>query len=213
MAAVWTIFWVLTRYFFEDVYDEPTKTAAVESSMEMQTLENPGSLSATPADSKKSLVTAQVTNVENASPPPEPFKMSAPQWGVTVTMCWFAMTCFFILGAWESNLPVFTDSDSPFNPFHFSFIGIDTSRGGSFADGTSWYGGLAWGGRLLDVYAEAAEITEEIALLADEVVILERNSHGITYCLCSGSRCLDACLQAFSGVVKGKNKLNLQSIP
>lgn len=120
MAAVWTIFWVLTRYFFEDVYDEPTKTAAVESSVEMQTLENPGSLSATPADSKKSLVTAQVTNVENASPPPEPFKMSAPQWGVTVTMCWFAMTCFFILGAWEANIPVFTGSDSPLSPFHFS---------------------------------------------------------------------------------------------
>ena len=35
-------------------------------------------------------------------------------------MCWFAMTCFFILGAWESNIPVFTGSDAPANPFHFS---------------------------------------------------------------------------------------------
>lgn len=48
------------------------------------------------------------------------FPMTRPQLGVTVTMCWFAMTCFFILGAWEANIPVFTSSDSPMNPFHFS---------------------------------------------------------------------------------------------
>ena len=48
------------------------------------------------------------------------FPMTRQQLGVTVTMCWFAMTCFFILGAWEANIPVFTSSDSPMNPFHFS---------------------------------------------------------------------------------------------
>lgn len=120
MAAVWTAFWVLTQFFFEDVQDEPNETAAVESAMEMENLANPSFSSATPVDSKKSNVTAQVTNVENASSPSETFKMSAPQWGVTVTMCWFAMTCFFILGAWEANIPVFTGSDSPLSPFHFS---------------------------------------------------------------------------------------------
>lgn len=48
------------------------------------------------------------------------FPMTRQQLGVTITMCWFAMTCFFILGAWEANIPVFTSSDSPMNPFHFS---------------------------------------------------------------------------------------------
>jgi hypothetical protein len=33
-------------------------------------------------------------------------------------MCWFAMTCFFILGAWESNIPVFTASD--ISSLHYS---------------------------------------------------------------------------------------------
>ena len=33
-------------------------------------------------------------------------------------MCWFAMTCFFILGAWESNIPVF--GSSSISPFHWS---------------------------------------------------------------------------------------------
>ncbi|KAK7696389.1 hypothetical protein QCA50_001043 [Cerrena zonata] len=119
MAAVWAAFWALTQVYFEDVQEE-TPTTVEPPAMEMEVIANAGSSSATPADSKKSLVTAQVTNVEHGSIPHEPFKMTAPQWGVTVTMCWFAMTCFFILGAWEANIPVFTGSDSQLNPFHFS---------------------------------------------------------------------------------------------
>ena len=46
--------------------------------------------------------------------------MSGAQWGVTATMCWFAMTCFHILGAWEANIPVFTSSHLRSNPFHFT---------------------------------------------------------------------------------------------
>lgn len=120
MAAIWTVFWGLTQFLFEDVHDQPTRPPAAEPGIEMEQLSNGPSSSATPADSKKSLVTAQVANVESAATPEEPFRMTAPQWGVTVTMCWFAMTCFFILGAWEANIPVFTSSDSPLSPFHFS---------------------------------------------------------------------------------------------
>ena len=32
-------------------------------------------------------------------------------------MCWFAMTCFFILGGWESNLPIFTAQVFGYSPF------------------------------------------------------------------------------------------------
>ncbi|KIY71028.1 MFS general substrate transporter [Cylindrobasidium torrendii FP15055 ss-10] len=39
--------------------------------------------------------------------------ITPPQWGVIVCMCWCAMTCFFILGAWESNIPVFSTAASP----------------------------------------------------------------------------------------------------
>ncbi|KAI9512305.1 major facilitator superfamily domain-containing protein [Russula earlei] len=44
-------------------------------------------------------------------------RISARQWAVTATMCWFAMTCFFVLGAWEANIPIFcarTFGGSPF---------------------------------------------------------------------------------------------------
>jgi MFS family permease len=43
--------------------------------------------------------------------------MTSSQLGVTICMCWFAMTCFFILGAWEANLPVF---GAFFPKFHWS---------------------------------------------------------------------------------------------
>lgn len=74
----------------------------------------------------KNTSTAQEVAAESDIPAPshttifDRFPMTRPQLGVTVTMCWFAMTCFFILGAWEANIPVFTSSDSPMNPFHFS---------------------------------------------------------------------------------------------
>jgi len=35
-------------------------------------------------------------------------------------MCWFAMTCFFILGSWEANIPIFaasSESSLGYSPF------------------------------------------------------------------------------------------------
>ena len=43
--------------------------------------------------------------------------MTPAHWGVTATMCWFAMTCFFTLGAWEANIPVYTGAALNFSPF------------------------------------------------------------------------------------------------
>jgi len=33
------------------------------------------------------------------------------------TMCWFAMTCFFVLGAWEANIPIFAERMFGSSPF------------------------------------------------------------------------------------------------
>jgi len=44
-------------------------------------------------------------------------RISARQWAVTATMCWFAMTCFFVLGAWEVNLPIFCARTFGASPF------------------------------------------------------------------------------------------------
>ncbi|KAH8113127.1 major facilitator superfamily domain-containing protein [Phellopilus nigrolimitatus] len=112
MAGVWLIFWAVCAVFFEDV---PRENSSQSQSMEMTSLPLPA-----PTQSAGT-------------------HLSARQWGVVSTMCWFAMTCFFILGAWESNIPVFASSSSsstiahaapislkflprayPLSPFHWS---------------------------------------------------------------------------------------------
>ncbi|KAF8882234.1 major facilitator superfamily domain-containing protein, partial [Infundibulicybe gibba] len=48
------------------------------------------------------------------------------QWGVIMTMMWYAMTCFFILGAWESNIPVYSAvifGYTPYNAGNFIALG------------------------------------------------------------------------------------------
>ena len=44
-------------------------------------------------------------------------RTSVRQWAVTATMCWFAMTCFFVLGAWEANIPIFCTRTFGTSPF------------------------------------------------------------------------------------------------
>ena len=90
MAAFWVAFWICVRLWFQDAPRLEPKPIELR----------------TPDSAASEL-------------PPAP-SISKAQWGVGVTMCWFAMTCFFILGAWESNIPVFTSSDAPANPFHYS---------------------------------------------------------------------------------------------
>ena len=123
MAAGWTIFWIAVAVFFEDV---PRTTTSAPIALR-------STLHASSANEKKagrsheSSFNVTETEVPTATPDAPtrapslvPYKMTWRQWGVSATMCWFAMTCFFILGAWESNIPVFTASSDPANPFHFS---------------------------------------------------------------------------------------------
>ncbi|RDB18451.1 hypothetical protein Hypma_000260 [Hypsizygus marmoreus] len=120
MAGVWCAFWVAVTVWYEDIpmhqrsFDPPSNDIPLTR------------LPTLPAD-KKSPSSITVTAVSQTPPPtqpspppppppsPPPHKITPHQWGVIVCMCWFAMTCFFILGAWESNLPVFGASTPPFH--------------------------------------------------------------------------------------------------
>ncbi|KAJ7021098.1 membrane transporter [Mycena alexandri] len=44
-------------------------------------------------------------------------QLTGPQWGVIASMCWSSMSCFFILGAWESNIPIFTARTLNYTPY------------------------------------------------------------------------------------------------
>ena len=123
MAACWLVFWVAVCLWFEDVPRTPQKFISLRSFLPSATRDksnnkDKGGSSATTAEAE-----ADVAVSAPPSPPPAPaplHKMTPQQWGVCATMCWFAMTTFFILGAWEANLPIYTASDDPSNPFNFS---------------------------------------------------------------------------------------------
>ena len=122
MAAFWVIFWIAVCIWFEDVPHAPQRPVELrsmpasdprETAKEDDKQVDPPSVRA--ADSEDA--PSDVSRPASESPI---HKMTRQQWGVSATMCWFAMTTFFILGAWESNIPVFTGSHDPANPFHFS---------------------------------------------------------------------------------------------
>ncbi|KAJ7217335.1 major facilitator superfamily domain-containing protein [Mycena pura] len=55
-----------------------------------------------------------------ATPHPEEYgfsQLTVTQWGVIISMCWSSMTCFFILGSWEANIPVFTAAVFNYTPY------------------------------------------------------------------------------------------------
>jgi hypothetical protein len=126
MAAVWATFWVCATMWYEDPPVEP------EQNFELQT---PNAISMPPSKPGSSghdidIPMALNPQIETALPFPPKIAhiMSLAQWGVVLCMCWFAMTCWFILGAWEANLPIFGASDpifhwSPFAAGNFIALG------------------------------------------------------------------------------------------
>ncbi|EJF56926.1 MFS general substrate transporter [Dichomitus squalens] len=119
MAACWVIFWIAVGIWFEDVPRAPQKPVALRS------MPAPSARETDKDDKREATPSVRVAESEDAPAVSRAraapiHKMTPQQWGVSATMCWFAMTTFFILGAWESNIPVFTSSRDPANPFHFS---------------------------------------------------------------------------------------------
>ncbi|KAL0575192.1 hypothetical protein V5O48_006786 [Marasmius crinis-equi] len=143
MSAVWAAYWVTVWLWFEDIPTATTRnnsapvedvkredpeviterefeasySTAAEPEKNHSTVAEarlPAALASTPITPGTSQhASSRSTLVEDT------YKVSLQQFGVIVCMCWFAMTCFFVLGAWESNIPIF-GSKTPglyFTPF------------------------------------------------------------------------------------------------
>ena len=95
MAGFWVLFWGLSTLIFEDVPARPHN-----SPIELQTA-NEAQLTTTPEN----------YSLQNEIVTPH-------QWGVIVCMCYYSMTCFFILGSWVSNIPVYTAGAFGYTPFN-----------------------------------------------------------------------------------------------
>ena len=118
MAASWLLFWGAVTLFFEDVHGatsvtRPSYTSGIE-------LQSPRSQPQEPPTDLPSPQFSRPTSFSQGVDEREVFVLGPSQWGVIVTMCWFAMTCFFILGSWEANIPVFaasSESSLGYSPF------------------------------------------------------------------------------------------------
>ncbi|KAG1754710.1 major facilitator superfamily domain-containing protein [Suillus paluster] len=117
MAGIYAGFWVLVTKYFEDVPQPPTKTKLslpIAKGFETKPYSlAPATYPPSPIDESLGTQLSLIT---------------LPQWGVIVCMCWFSMVCFFILGSWEANLPVFGAATtnlrwSPFDAGNFIALG------------------------------------------------------------------------------------------
>jgi hypothetical protein len=125
MAGVYVGFWILVANFFEDIPQSQTAIelqSATDSIAPVVVLEETGPPNFPSASTTRS-----------PSPVDESYRaqlslITRSQWGVIACMCWFSMLCFFILGSWEANLPVFGGAAanlqwSPFAAGNFIALG------------------------------------------------------------------------------------------
>lgn len=89
MSVIWILFWILSTRIFEDV--------PIRSQGESHEL-------------------PQANQIENELAV-ERQRVTPEQWGVIICMCYYAMTCFFILGSWEANIPIFTAQAFNYSPY------------------------------------------------------------------------------------------------
>ncbi|KAF9783442.1 MFS general substrate transporter [Thelephora terrestris] len=118
MAAVWLLFWGFVTLFFEDVQETAPRTQSSHpSEIELQPSQlQPREQLSGPSPVQLSNPASFTRDVDEG----EQFVLGPSQWGVIITMSWFAMTCFFILGSWEANIPIFAASSTSslgYSPF------------------------------------------------------------------------------------------------
>jgi Major Facilitator Superfamily len=133
MAAVWLLFWLVVAILFEDVprrCDDSiglSRTAAPESRASPPSSSSHRRSSSSSPSPEEVVAPSSSATVEATPSTPNtaevfedldaPASVSFQQWAVIATMCWFAMTCFFVLGAWEANIPIFSARAFGASPF------------------------------------------------------------------------------------------------
>ncbi|KAJ4478185.1 major facilitator superfamily domain-containing protein [Lentinula aciculospora] len=129
LAGVWAAYWVAVRIWFEDVIGDPaTKSRSenieLEEKAPVQLMENisyddPVNASGT-SYRHHTQPFPSTRPSRSPSPPNVPSdKLEIGQWASVICICWFAMASFFILGAWEANIPVYgsVNPHLDFTPF------------------------------------------------------------------------------------------------
>lgn len=117
MAGIWIIFWILSRLMLEEVTTPkdtlPLQVIVTQHVEESFTNASSVDLSAYVPGTETTISAAQSPEPKGVS-----FRdLDKHQLGVIVCMCYYAMTCFFILASWEANIPVFTAAALNYSPY------------------------------------------------------------------------------------------------
>ena len=131
MVAAWLLFWGAVTVFFKDVeetspiarFSEPAqKTEHQPPSPQLQgepkLQEKPRLQEESPNPSSTTL--SRYSSSSQDVNGTEKFVAGPKHWAMIFTISWFAMTCFFILGSWEANIPIFagsSESSLNYTPF------------------------------------------------------------------------------------------------
>ncbi|RDB16989.1 hypothetical protein Hypma_002670 [Hypsizygus marmoreus] len=99
-AIIWAIYFVANGVFFKDIRPSPT---------------HPHDISSPPTSHEPEVSISSPSTSFDDTEYRRP--TSLRQWGVIALMMWYAMTCFLVLGAWESNIPVYTEAIFGYDPF------------------------------------------------------------------------------------------------
>ena len=94
MSGIWILFGILSSQIFKDV--------------PIQHQGDPYELSQT--NKRGNVFQSPTVERRNVTPPSQ-------QWGVIICMCYYSMTCYFMLGSWEANIPVFTAQVLHYSPY------------------------------------------------------------------------------------------------
>ena len=96
LSVIWILFGILSSQIFKDVPIQPRGESG-----------DLYELSQTNREKESQLSTVEKRNV---TPPSQ-------QWGVIICMCYYSMTCYFMLGSWEANIPIFTAQVLNYSPY------------------------------------------------------------------------------------------------
>lgn len=108
MAIVWAAFWAISSVVYEDPHTQPIVR---DASIELAPITTAASTSSGPPGLHHRVrEMASMRAIAPARAPTEVVHMTRARWFVAGLMCWSAMATFFVLGAWEANIPVLTSS-------------------------------------------------------------------------------------------------------
>ncbi|KAE9410625.1 MFS general substrate transporter [Gymnopus androsaceus JB14] len=131
LAGVWAAYWVAVRIWFEDVVDTPPSAGSHPESIELEEKTPVQLMETSNSDNAVASGTSfPIMPPRSLSPPHElpNDKLGYSQWASVICICYFAALSFFVLGAWEANIPVFGAANpslnfSPFSAGNFLAIG------------------------------------------------------------------------------------------